>query len=99
MRKITQNAVHAFMNGLKFNEGNMSIEVKPNVTVMKLHGNAIAYLYNDPERTLSITSAGWETVTTKDRLNALPGVSIYQKNWDWYLNGEKWDGRLTDIKY
>jgi hypothetical protein len=22
----------------------------------------------------------------------LPGVSIRQKNWDWYLNGVMWDG-------
>ena len=98
MRKITSEAVYAFENARKFKKGNMSVEVMPNVTVMKLYGNAIAYLYNDPERTLSITSAGWFTDTTKERLNGLKGVHIRQHKWDWYLNGEVWDGKLIDVR-
>ena len=46
---------------------------------------------------LYITNAGWKSNTTKERLNALPGVSINQKAGEWYLNGEKWDGKLTKI--
>ncbi len=76
----------------------MTIEVLPNVTIMKLYGNRIAYRYNDPERTLSISTTGWFTNTTKERLNAIPGVRIHQKNWQWYLNGEQWDGQLIDVK-
>ena len=75
----------------------MEVEVLPNVTVLKLHGNAIAYKYNDPKQTLSITNCGWESNTTKERLNALPNVSIQQKNFVWYLNGKEWDGKLIDI--
>ena len=97
MRKITKEAIAAFKEGRNFNKQNMSVEVRPNVTVLKLHGNEIAYLYNDPKKTLSITNAGWESNTTKERLNALPGVSIYQKNWQWYLNGQPWNGELIDI--
>jgi hypothetical protein len=97
MKKITKESVDAFMNARPYKKDNMVIEVKPIVTVMSLFGNIIAYRYNDPERTISITDAGWQTNTTKERLNAIPGVSIYQKNWEWYLNGEKWDGKLTDI--
>ena len=97
MRKITEQSVSAFMNAEKFNKGNMQVEVLPNVTVLKLHGNEIAYRYNDPKRTLSITNCGWDTPTTKERLNALPGVSIQQKNFEWYLNGVLWDGKLKDI--
>lgn len=62
------------------------------------HGNDIAYQYNNPERTLSITAAGWLTNTTKERLNALPNVSILQKKGIWYLNGKQWDGEFIDIK-
>ena len=98
MRQITKNSINAFLNAKKFNTGNMQVEILPNVTILKLHGNAIAYLYNDPERTLSITNCGWFSNTTKERLNGLPGVSICQKNWRWYLNGELWDGKLIDIK-
>jgi hypothetical protein len=98
MRKITNEAVSAFMQARSFKKGNMTIEVLPNVTVMHLHGNAIAYLFNDPERTLTITNRGWFTNTTKERLNALPNVHIYQRNFQWYLNGKEWNGELIDIK-
>jgi len=97
MRKITEESINAFMNAEKFNKQNMSVEVLPNVTILKLHGNAIAYRYNDPQRTLSITNCGWESNTTKERLNALPNVNIVQKNWVWYLNGKEWNGELIDI--
>ena len=86
------------MNAERFKKGNMEVEVLPNVTVLKLFGNSIAYRYNDPERTLSITNCGWDTPTTKERLNALPNVSIRQVNREWFLNGEKWNGNLIDVK-
>lgn len=97
-RKITNQSVSAFENARPFNQGNMCVTVQPNVTVLSLHGNAIAYRYNDPERTLSITNCGWFSNTTKERLNALPGVSISQKAGVWYLNGKEWNGKLIDIK-
>ena len=98
MRKITREAVNAFNNSVKFKKGNMEVEVLPNVTIMKLHSNSIAYRYNDTKRTLSITNCGWQSNTTKERLNAIEGVHIYQKNYVWYLNGNEWDGKLIDIK-
>ena len=98
MRQITQDSVNAFLNASEFNRQNMNVEVLPNVTILKLHGNSIAYLYNDPNKTLSITNCGWFTNTTKERLNALPNVNIYQKNFIWYLNGEEWNGELIDVK-
>jgi hypothetical protein len=97
MRQITNDSINAFMNAKKFNKQNMSVEVLPNVTILKLHGNKIAYRYNDPKRTLSITNAGWFSNTTKERLNALPNVHITQKNWVWYLNEKEWNGELIDI--
>jgi len=39
-----------------------------------------------------ITNAGWQSNTTKERLNGLSGVSIYQKNFQWFLNGKPWNG-------
>jgi hypothetical protein len=98
MRAITKQSIKAFMNAEPFKKSNMEVEVLPNVTVLKLFGNRIAYRYNDPERTISITNCGWDTPTTKERLNALPNVSIQQKNFEWFLNGEKWNGELIDVK-
>ena len=97
MRKITRDSINAFMNDRKFNRQNMSVEVLPDVTILKLHGNEIAYRDNDTDRTLSITNCGWFTHTTKERLNALPNVNIKQKDFVWYLNGKEWDGNLIDI--
>lgn len=97
MRKITKAAVNALMNGEKFRLGNTEVKVLPNVTVLCLYGHEIAYRYNNPQKTLSITNAGWETNTTKERLNGLPNVNIYQEKGHWYLNGKLWDGRLVDV--
>ena len=98
MRMITQQAVAAFNNAESFKSGNTEVIVKANVTVLLLFNNEIAYKYNDPKRTLSITNAGWESNTTKERLNGLDGVSIQQKAGIWYLNGKEWEGELIDVK-
>jgi hypothetical protein len=98
MRKITEESINAFYNSEKFCKANMEVDVLPNVTVLKLHGNEIAYLYNDTERTLSITNAGWFSNTTKERLNGLNGVQISQRAGIWYLNGMEWNGKLIDVK-
>ncbi len=98
MKQITRESVNAFLNAERFSKSNMTVEVLPNVTILKLHNNPIAYRYNDPENTLCIQNCGWFSSTTKERLNALPNVSIYQKNFKWYLNGIEWGGELTEIK-
>ena len=98
MRKITEKAISAFNNSVAFKMGNTEVEVLPNVTILKLHGNKIAYRYNDPERTLSITNRGWNTSTTKERLNGIKGVYICTKNGQMHLNGEQRDGSLIDVK-
>ena len=77
-RKITKESVQAFMDRKKFNKGNMSVEVEGNVTKLKLHGNTIATI--DELGVLSISNAGWQSNTTKERLNGLPGVHVQQKN-------------------
>lgn len=98
MRKITEQSINAFMAAKEFKSSNTTVEVKENVTILKLHNNPIAYRYNDPENTLSITNCGWQSNTTKERLNGLPNVSIKQSKGKWYLNGEFWDGKLIDVK-
>jgi hypothetical protein len=97
MKKITRDSVDAFMNARPFRKDNTEVTVLDNLTILKLFGNEIAYRYNDPERTLSITNAGWFSNTTKERLNGIPNVRIHQKNFNWYLNDKEWDGRLIDV--
>ena len=91
MRTITEKAIKAFMNAEKFKSSNTNVEVLPNVTILKLFNNAIAYRYNDPERTLSITNCGWQSNTTKERLNAIPNVNIKQIKGSWFLNNKEWN--------
>lgn len=97
MKLITEESIKAFENAQPFKKSNMEVEVLPNVTILKLHGNSIAYRYNDPEKTLSITNCGWKNKTTKERLNGLDGVNITQKNGVWFLNSNEWDGKLIDV--
>ena len=45
---------------------------------------------NSKEKELSLYDGGWQSNTTKSRLNALcyefaTGFSVFQKNWDWYV--------------
>ena len=96
MKKITRDAADRFVLGLPFKRSNTKVLVWPNLTVMELFGNRIAYKYGNG--TLLITNARWPTVTTKERLNGIAGVSIWQANWIWYLNGSEWDGSLINIE-
>ena len=98
MKKVTEKAISAFNNSVDFKMGNTEVEVLPNVTIMKLHGNSIAYRYNDPRRTLSVTTCGWNTSTTKERLNGINGVNLRTVNGRLYLNGKEWDGKFIDIE-
>ena len=55
-----------------------------------LHGNHIA-TYNHVDKELALFDGGWQTVTTKSRLNALcnefaTGFGVFQKNLDWFLS-------------
>ena len=89
MRQITQNAINAFQNRVPFNQANTTVLVVGQTVELRLHGNLIAS--RDSAGTLRVSSAGWETKTTKERLNGLPGVSINQSKGQWYLNGRKWE--------
>lgn len=107
MRKITEESTYAFEVGDKFKKSNMEVDVvtmdrnvsryalefKEGDVVSKLylHGNMIA-VKNFRTGDISISNAGWTSNTTKERLNGITGVSIYQRNWSWYLHDKEWDG-------
>lgn len=101
-RKITVEAVNAFIAGLVFNKDNTSVEVRQfkgegNVnSILKLHGNVIA------RRDLTtgevfVCDGNWQTNTTKERLNGIPGVRVNQIKGVWYLNGEMWNGEWKKV--
>lgn len=89
MRKITEQATVAFRNGYSFKLNNTQVKVTEKGSEMYLHGNLIAYTESV---SLCLSHCGWETPTTKERLNGLlsPTDRIYQKDFVWYWkNGEK----------
>jgi hypothetical protein len=95
MRKITSEAVSAFLERKPFRKSNMSVEANGNEFRLKLHGNTIASI--DELGVLSVSNAGWRSNTTKERLNGIPGVRVHQRNWNWFLNGVEWDGSWKRI--
>ncbi len=101
MRQITKDARDAFMEGRSWKRGNTKVSKKwGNYWVMTLFGNDIAYR-NIRDGYISITNCGYFTNVTKERLNALPDISITQRNYmlfiTWYLNGVEWDGLVYTI--
>ena len=55
-----------------------------------LHGNHIA-TYTHKIKELQLFDGGWQSNTTKSRLNALcaefaTGFSVFQKNWEWFIS-------------
>tara|TARA_R100000388_G_C7125656_1_gene103041 strand:+ start:156 stop:467 length:312 start_codon:yes stop_codon:yes gene_type:complete len=97
MRKITYDSINAFLNRQMFTRQNMKVRELNKKYYLKLHNNIIAILHQD--NTLIITNCGWFTRTTRERLNGLPNVNIIQRNFEWFLNGNKWNGEKTVINY
>lgn len=97
MRKITQQAIAAFLTFQNFASTNTTVLIEDNGDAsLLLHGNLIGKHYADNGQ-IEITNAGWQSNVTKERLNGIPGVSINQRNWQWYLNGEAWDGEWITV--
>lgn len=90
-RKVTTSICSAFIAGNKLSVSNTSTDGSK----LYLHGNLIAERRTDG---LYITNAGWNSNVTKERLNGLPGVSIQQKNFTWFLNGAQWNGEWIKVK-
>ena len=96
-RAITEEACKAFESGYEFKKSNTEVDGNcEGAWYMWLHGKAIA---QRDRGKLYVRTAGWRTSTTKERLNGLSGVSVYQKNHEWYLNNELWvnDSEWTEV--
>ena len=69
MRKITKLALNALMNGDYFKLDNTEVYCEADGDmVMDLHGSSIARRSGS---SLWVTTAGWDTTTTKERINAV----------------------------
>lgn len=91
MRKITKAVCSAFERQVPLSMGNTHTDG----VALYLHGNKIAQHTSEG---LMISDAGWNTVTTRERLNGLRGVHVQQKKGILYLNGKEWGGEMILIK-
>lgn len=86
MRKITSQMQSAVYYNEDFKLSNTQVIVKDNETTVTLHGNEI-YNHNRETGVKTYSTCGWESNTSKERLNALLVGNVYisQKNFVWYL--------------
>ena len=96
MRKITKESIKAFYNREPFKKSNMIVENIEGITKLKLYNNTIAKL--DEYNELFITTADWNTRTTRERLNGLYEVKLGTRKGQLYLNNIPWDGKLINIR-
>ena len=92
----------AIANRSNWSQSNTSVSIdNEGNTFVTLHGNLIATIFNNGDMKLS--SCGWQTVTTKSRLNAIldvffHNVRIVQKQFEWYIDGHSFFDGYTIIR-
>ena len=90
MRKIESQMNAAIADGRDWSKDNTSVHWNPEegVALVRLHGNKIAEI---GEGFIRLFDGGWQSNTTKSRLNAildangLPGECVFAKNFTWYV--------------
>ena len=87
MRKIEQQMNNAISNSKDWRSANTEVVNCNGESFVYLHGNHIATVGDDFVR---IFDGGWQSNTTKSRLNAILhefayGVGVFQKNWEWFV--------------
>ena len=82
--------IAAIHNNQNWSNSNTTVHFneESNTSIVRLHGNKIAEVTDD---SMTIFDGGWQTTTTKSRLNALcsefciTGEGVFQKNFQWYV--------------
>ena len=87
-RQVTKEIVKAFMNDQAKRVSNSEVHTDFNSTRLYLFDNLIAIKKKDTGK-IEVSMAGYPTVTTRERLNGIPGVSITQRNFKQFLNGKE----------
>ena len=89
MRKIESQMCAAIHNSIDWKSGNTEVVTQQDgVSFVFLHGNKIAEI---DDTSMTIFDGGWQTNTTKSRLNALcqefciAGEGVFQKNFQWFV--------------
>lgn len=82
MRKVTQQIKQAFNQGTSLKVGNTRTDGQ----TVWLHGNAI--VKRDPDGLVRWSLAGWNTPTTRERVNGIANADVCQFKFEPVLNGQ-----------
>ena len=87
MRKIERAMNRAIRTGSNFSSSNTTVSHAGLDSYVYLHGNHIATV---KDNSIIIKDGGWQSNTTKSRLNALLdefsyGMRVFQKNYEWFV--------------
>ena len=90
MRKIESQMCQAVQANINWKNANteVTIDQETNTSSVYLHGNLIATVTDND---MTIYDGGWQSVTTKSRLNALcdefciAGEGVFQKDFKWFV--------------
>ena len=90
MRQIEKNMNSAIWSQKNWTGSNTTVITENDISTVMLHGNHIA-TYNHSLKELELYDGGWQSNTTKSRLNALcnelaTGFGVFQKNWEWFIS-------------
>ena len=104
MRQIEKQMNSAIWSKTNWAGSNTTVITEDNESKVMLHGNHIA-TYNHTLKELELFDGGWQSNTTKSRLNALcyefaTGFGVFQKNWEWFIsdfsnNKKEFDNGIT----
>ena len=93
MRKIERQMCAAIQADKNWSSGNTQVVTNDGVSTVYLHGNKIAMV---DDTSLTIFDGGWQSNTTKSRLNAIINEfcnaftdGIFQKDFAWYVRDNK----------
>ena len=100
MRKIERQMNFALSNKSNWSGSNTTVTYNDstNCSSVYLHGHQIATLDHNTNA-VKLDSCGYETVTTKSRLNAILdevkyGCRVFQKKFEWFVS---YRGTTTDF--
>ena len=90
MRKIETQMNNAIKSQKNWAGSNTTVITEDDISTVMLHGNHIATYYHDTKE-LALFDGGWQSNTTKSRLNALcyefaTGFGVFQKNFNWFIS-------------
>ncbi len=102
MRKIEQQMNRAIATGTNWSNANTSVSMDGDIAEIRLHGNLIAKV---GEGFIQIFDGGFQSVTTKSRLNAIfaengcPGEGVFQKAFRWFVRVNQGGGNYATVDF